>query len=224
MNLSRTSRLTCLFLTLTFLGTWLLAGCRSALPAFSDQEPSRAAGEPAETPVGTQATNGPSINETADRIQPGVKLTITFSGTPNPPPKHEEKVREDGNISPPYIGRSVKAAGKTIGQLQEELQNDYVPAYFARALTVTVTAEERWFHVGGEVRKADRYLYSGQTTVLRAIQTAGDFTDFAKRTKVQITRASGRKETVNCDKAIKNPKLDPPIYPGDQIFVPRRYL
>ena len=149
-------------------------------------------------------------------------MTVTFSGTPNPPPKHEETVREDGNINPPFLGHSVKAAGKTIGMLQEELQNLYVPAYYSRALTVTVTIEERWVYVGGEVKSPNRYIYSGEPTTLKAIQTAGDFTDFAKRTKVQITRASGRKETVNCTKAIKNPKLDLPIYPGDQIFVPRR--
>ena len=59
--------------------------------------------------------------------------------------------------------------------------------------------------------------------VLKAVQTAGGFTEFAKRTRVQITRADWRKETpVNCDKAVKNPKLDLAIFPGDQIFVDRR--
>jgi len=115
------------------------------------------------------------------------------------------------------------AAGKTIGQLQEELQKLYVPDYFTRALTVTVATEERWFFVGGDVRNPNRYLYSGQMTVLKAVQTAGGFTEFAKRSRVQITRADGRKETpVNCDKAVKNPKLDLAIFPGDQIFVDRR--
>jgi protein involved in polysaccharide export with SLBB domain len=62
-------------------------------------------------------------------------------------------------------------------------------------------------------------------TVLKAIQTAGGFTEFAKRTKVQVTRANGHKEKpVNYDKAVKNPKLDLPIYPGDQIFVDKRIL
>src|ERR1041385_2418759 len=122
MNLSRPGSVPCLFLALSFLAISLVTGCQSAGQSFSDQQPSRSDSEVADTPVGTQSTNGPSTSERPDLIQPGVKLTVTFSGTPNPPPKHEEKVREDGNINPPYLGRSVKAAGKTVGQLQEELQ------------------------------------------------------------------------------------------------------
>ena len=166
------------------------------------------------------ATNSPG----ADWVSPGNKITVTFSGISNPPPKYEEKVREDGYINPPLLG-PVMAAGKTIGKLQEELQSLYVPKYYTRALTVTVSTEERWFFVGGEVRNPNRYLYSGQMTVLKAIQTAGGFSEYARRSKVQVTRADGRKEKpVNCDKAVKNPKLDLPIYPGDYISVERRLL
>ena len=93
----------------------------------------------------------------------------------------------------------------------------------ARALTVTLTREELWFYVGGEVRNPNRYIYSGELTVLKAIQTAGGFTEYAKRSKVQVTRANGRKEKpVDCGKALKNPKLDLPIFPGDQVHVDRR--
>ena len=61
-------------------------------------------------------------------------------------------------------------------------------------------------------------------TVLKAIQSASDFTDFAKKKKVQLTRSNGRKkETINCEKARQDPKLDLPIYPGDNIYVPRRF-
>jgi protein involved in polysaccharide export with SLBB domain len=62
-------------------------------------------------------------------------------------------------------------------------------------------------------------------TVLKAIQAAGDFTDFGKKSKVEVIRANGHKEKpVDCYKAIKNPKLDLPIFPGDQVIVPRRHF
>jgi polysaccharide export outer membrane protein len=117
----------------------------------------------------------------------------------------------------------VQAAGKKVGELQDELQRLYVPAFF-KTLTVTVKYEERYFFVGGQVRNARQYPYLSQMTVLKAIQAAGDFTDFANRTKVQVTRTNGKTETVNCKKAQKNPKLDLPIYPGDRINVPQRIL
>jgi polysaccharide export outer membrane protein len=206
----------------------LCVGCGTPQYTFPEAQSTNAAPATGSSPVSV-STNAaptslvPSSVQTADQIQPGVKLTIIFSGIPVPPPKHEEKVREDGYISPPLLGR-VMAAGKTVGKLQEDLQNLYVPAYFTRALTVTVLIEERWFYVGGEVKNANRYIYSGEVTVLKAIQAAGDFTPFANRRKVKVIRGNGKTETVNYDKALKNPKLDLPVYPGDQVIVPIRLL
>ena len=56
----------------------------------------------------------------------------------------------------------------------------------------------------------------------KALQSAGDFTDFEKKKKVRLKRPDGTSAIVNCVKARENPKLDLPVYPGDTIFVPRR--
>ncbi len=230
MNSSIKISTQCLLLTLASLAIALVSGCGTPQQAFREPEPTGTAPAGGDTPVsvppvGAQNTNSSSTNhQTPDWIQPGDKLTITFSGISNPPPDHKEKVREDGYISPPFLGRPVMAAGKTIGKLQEELYKLYVTDYFTRALTVTVTIEERWFYVGGEVKNQGRYVYSGEVTVLKAIQTAGDFTPFANRKKVKVIRTNGKTETVNCDKALKNPKLDLPVYPGDQVVVPIRLI
>jgi len=123
-------------------------------------------------------------------------------------------------ITLPLIG-SIQAAGKTIGQLQQEITERYVPKYYKR-LNVTIASEMRFFVVIGEVRKEDRHQFAGEMTVLKAIAAAGGFTDFAKRTKVQVTRANGKKITVDCNKAQKDPSVDVAIYPDDKIYVPRR--
>jgi protein involved in polysaccharide export with SLBB domain len=58
--------------------------------------------------------------------------------------------------------------------------------------------------------------------VLEAIITAGGFTDFANRRKVQLVRAKdGSTVTLDCNKARGNPELDLPVNPGDKIIVPR---
>src|SRR5436309_10489407 len=214
-------------LTLAFLAVALLSGCGTAQYAFPDAEPAAAESVAGSTPVsapatGPQAAAGFSTNQIADLLYPGYKLTVTFSGLPNPPPKHEEKIREDGYITPPLLGRPVMAAGKTVGQLQEELQKMYVPAFFTRALTVTVTTEALYFFVMGEVKLPGQKPYLSTMTALSAIQAAGGFTEYANKKKVQIIRVNRHTEVINCDKAIKNPKLDKPVYPGDQLIVPQR--
>jgi polysaccharide export outer membrane protein len=177
-------------------------------------------GTPVSQPLADSQTNavGP------DTLRPGDRISVSLSGLPVPIEKHSEQIREDGYINPPFLGRTVKAAGKSIGELQIELQKLYVPDFFKSA-TVTVQRQDSYYFVGGEVKGPGQKPYLSEMTVLKAIQAAGDFTDFAKKSKVQVIRANGHKEKpVDCYKAILNPKLDLPIFPGDQIIVPKRHF
>lgn len=160
-------------------------------------------------------------SQQADEFRIGDLVVVTLSGLPETVPPHEERIKEDGTITLPYIG-AVKAAEKTPGELQKEIHDLYVPKYYLH-LTVTVKSQERVYYVGGEVKTPGRQIYMGETTVTKAIQSAGDFTDFANRRKVMVTRADGKILTVNCSKALGNPALDLPVFPGDKIDVPRRW-
>ena len=150
----------------------------------------------------------------------GDLITVKFSGVSEQLTPHEEHIKDDGTITLPLIG-AVKAVGKTSGELQTEIHGLYVPTYYKR-LTITVTGEQRVYYVGGQVRQPGRQVYIGKTTVTKAIQSAGDFTDFAAKTRVLLTRADGKTLTVNCIKAAKDPSLDLEVYPGDKIEVPLR--
>lgn len=195
----------------------VLGGCSSASNPilFSDnpQPPpgSVAAIASAETPAG---------GSTAARFQVGDTVTVDYSGTNDKIPENVQTVTEDGTITLPFIGL-VRAAGLTTGELQQKVHDLYVPKYYTE-LTVNVSGQQRVYYVGGEVKQPGRLLYSGETTVTKVIQSAGDFTDFANRKKVQLIRNNGQVIIVNCIKALKDPSLDPPVYPGDQIQVPRR--
>lgn len=187
----------------------LLTGCST--PSSTD-----AAAPSGTAPIGTS-------DRSTDFLRVGDMVTINFSGVEVPPViKHEERIRDDGNITLPYIG-AVKAAGLTRAELQESILTNYVPRFYTR-LTVNVGSEARWFYVQGQVKAPGRYPFAGEMTVSKCVAAAGDFTDFAKRGKVEITRANGKKEKVNWYDSQKDPRKDLPIYPGDLIFVPRRYL
>lgn len=133
---------------------------------------------------------------------------------------HEERIKEDGTVTLPLVN-SIKAEGKTTGELQREIHNAYVPSYYKR-LTVTVKTDRLLYYVQGYVRQSGRQEYLGPTTVLKAIASAGDFNDFANRREVIVTRKDGTIHKVNCEKAAKNPALDIPVFPGDKIEVKQR--
>jgi protein involved in polysaccharide export with SLBB domain len=157
-----------------------------------------------------------------DVLRPGDRVKISFSGMPVDQQMlpQEEQINDSGDIVLPYIG-AVKAAGKSVGQLQRDIQAKYVPTYF-RNLNVSVNTE-RFYFVGGEVKLPGRQPYLTGITVLKAIQSAQDFTDFADRKHVRLTRSNGRTEIVNCKKALENAQLDLPVYPGDTVTVPRGF-
>jgi protein involved in polysaccharide export with SLBB domain len=167
----------------------------------------------------TTSSGGPE----AEVLGVGSSLTIILMDTPTPIPTFEGKIKEDGTITLTY-NQTFKAAGKTPGDLEKEIRACYVPKIF-KYMTVKVQQEAStlWYYVDGEVKAPSRQIYSTRITVLKAIASAGGFTDFANKKKVRLTRADGRTQIVNCVKARDNPSLDPEVYPGDKIYAPRRF-
>jgi protein involved in polysaccharide export with SLBB domain len=197
---------------LLFAGA-VCTGCYSAPdPIFSDV--------PAPPGVTGSSTAGYGATEVA-RFHVGDTVTVTLTGLPELIEPHVEPIKEDGTITMPNIGH-VQAVGKTAGELQNAIYNLYVPKLY-RHLTVTVNTGDRVYYVTGEVKSPGRQLYAGQMTVTKAITTAGDFTDFANHKKVWLIRANGQRIKINCDEALRDPYKDLPVYPNDQIQVPRRF-
>ncbi len=202
------------------LAILVFAGCSSpptldSLPAANGVQSGTSAPTPAVKPAVEAQAN---YSEVA-HFHVGETVKVDFSGPPEPIDSHEELIKEDGNITLPLIG-PVKAVGKTAGELQTEIHDLYVPTYYVR-LNVTVKPGDLVYYVRGEVKNPGRQLYVGETTVTKAITSAGDFTDFASH-KVSLIRANGQSVNVNVDKALEGKADDPQVYPGDQIDVHRR--
>lgn len=176
------------------------------------------------TPDYSAAMQPPGENETNDlagaRLHIGDTITISFDGVPTPPMAQDKTINDDGNITLSDIG-TIKAAGKTTGELETTIHDLYVPKIYLH-LTVTVKAGDRVFYVRGEVKAPGRQVYVGQITLTKAITSAGDFTDFADKKHVVLSRANGQRFTLNCDKILNGDAPDPGVYPGDQIVVERR--
>ena len=147
-------------------------------------------------------------------------MLIVFADLPTPVPPIEEHVSETGKITGLH-NESFQAAGKKRNDLEREIHDRYVPDYY-KFLTVNVKILNRFYFVDGEVKSPNRYIYEGNMTVLKAITSAGGFTDFASKRKVKVIRSDKRKETENCVKALDDPKLDLELFPGDTVHVPRK--
>jgi protein involved in polysaccharide export with SLBB domain len=191
---------------LTCLAALLLSGCASDGPSFID-------------PSQIQSMQASAVNG----FRPGDTVTVIFSGNSLLPTGPQvDRVKEDGTITLPYIG-AVKAVGKTPAQLQKDLYQLYVPRIFTAA-DIVVNGQEFVYYIDGEIRAPGPRNYPGDMTIVKAIAAGGGFTDFAKKTKVRLTRANGHTELINVEKAITNPQYDVPVYPGDSIHVGRRIL
>jgi polysaccharide export outer membrane protein len=175
---------------------------------------------PQNSPVKRSSVHENDLPPEVAKFQIGDTVTVAFSGLPVDLAPHTEPIKEDGTIELPNIDKVV-AAGKTAGELQNEIHNLYVPSLY-RHLTVTVSTGDRVYYVRGEVKGGGRQLYVGQTSVMRAIASAGDFSDFANHKNVLLVRANGKQMKVNCDRIMEGKDPDPPVYPGDQIVVKRR--
>lgn len=170
---------------------------------------------------GAEATN--LVSSQILQVGDVVKISLEHPEWRGKPP-FEQRIKEDGTITLPYIN-SIQAARKSPAQLEKEIREAYLNQKFYKHLSVIVmSTENRFFFVYGIVKLPGRYPYVGDLTVTRAIATAGGFTEFSKKDNVTVTRQDGTIEKVDCEKAEKNPALDLPVYPGDTIIVQRRWL
>jgi polysaccharide biosynthesis/export protein VpsN len=152
-------------------------------------------------------------------LRNGDQITVRLDvGGTAQPQAIEVAVDENGEISLPLVGR-VSAAGATSSELAERIQASYVPRYYVRCSAI-VLARDRFFYVGGEVRAPSRYPWTEDISLMKAINTAGGFTDYANRAKVEVTRGK-TKQIFNCEDLRQHPAKDVAIQPGDAVYVPR---
>jgi protein involved in polysaccharide export with SLBB domain len=204
----------------------IAVGCKTGSSTKTFRDPATDSAALSNTvPVAFAGAGAGSNDVTKElRIRPGDSIIVTFSDLPKEPfvIPYEERVKEDGTILL-LQNLTFTAAGKTRAELEQEVHDAYVPKFYVR-LTVSVRQkqETQFYYVLGEVKMPGRQIYVSRLTVLGAIASAQGFTDFARKTVVKLTRSDGRQFTIDCNKALKNPKLDLEVYPGDTVYVPRK--
>jgi polysaccharide export outer membrane protein len=153
-------------------------------------------------------------------IRVGDKITVQLTGVPDGGFFNEKQIPASGDITLPYLTQSFHAAGQTPAALASEITEAYKNQKIYTNPVVAVLSEEQFIIVGGDVRSPTNVAYRPDSTLMSTIYSCGGFTEFANRRNVRIIRGQ-QVIYVDCVKAIQTPGTDPPVYPGDQIYVSR---
>jgi protein involved in polysaccharide export with SLBB domain len=155
-----------------------------------------------------------------DLIRAGDRITIQLSGVPDGGFFVEKQVPPSGDISLPYLTQSFHVVGKTTAQVGQEVTDAYKGQKIYTNPVVSVLEEERYITVGGEVRSPGNVVYRSDMTMVTLLNSCGGFTEFADRGHIRVIR--GKDEFyVDGSKIFSVPGTDPPLYPGDQIYISR---
>ena len=190
------------------LACLLLTGCGG----FGGGDSSTTSPMPAPAPGAVSTTN--------DEMRVGDKIVVRLTGVPDGEYVIEAQIPASGDITVPLLTQSFHAAGRNTADLAAEISNAYKTQKIYTNPNITVLPEERYVNVGGDVRGPTRVAYTTDLTLLSAINSCGGFTEYANRRAVRIIRGQDVLQ-VDCVAAARTPGADPPVYPGDQIYVPR---
>jgi len=129
----------------------------------------------------------------------------------------QSSVDGTGRVTLPLIG-TVLVAGQTIEAAQAQIKQQYGARYLQNPeLTVTV---EQTVTLDGEFRKAGFYPVGGNSSLLRVVAAAGNFTEIGDPNNVFVYRTIGGQDYVaqyNVSDIRAGRRADAPIYGGDVV-------
>jgi polysaccharide biosynthesis/export protein len=210
-NVKRTLIRVCLLFSVVLL----IAGCQS--PAYPDA--SIAASAAAPQPVDARAAN-----YSTNLLQEGDVINVTFQYSTNY--NTVQKIALDGALNLDAVG-PVKAAGRTVVDLQTELARLYKPLTKGDVLTVKVYSSSDSIYISGAVIRPGKIPMDRPMTALEAIMEAGGFDpNRAKLSEVTILRIEdGKQKTyrLNLKKALRGANEEPfYLKPFDIVHVPTK--
>jgi polysaccharide export outer membrane protein len=200
----------------------LVAGCQSPA-AFPNPNlmAEQAAGPATAVPAQLDAR---AANYATNQLQEGDIVSINFQYSTNF--NAVQKITLDGVLNLDTVGQ-VKAAGKTVAELQTELTKLYQPQVKGDMVTVKVISSGNSIYVSGAVIRPGKISMDRPMTALEAIMEAGGFDlNRAKLSQVIVVRLEdGKQKTFRLNlKQALNGADETPFYlkPFDIVHVPTK--
>jgi len=175
-----------------------------------------------------QSSSGPVViappaNSSDVTLHPGDVIQISFPSSADL--NQSQKIPMDGRINLPMVGE-VKASGKTLLELQDDLEADYKPDLATDQVVVNLVSTETSIYVTGAVNKPGDIEFDRPMTVLDAVMESGGFSFTANTGRVHLIRQSGGQEqTIFLDLRPEirgQPSKSVYLQAGDIIYVPEK--
>ncbi len=135
-------------------------------------------------------------------------------------------VDDTGYIRVPFAGR-IKAAGKSVNALHQELHNALSNYFVEPQLKVGVsTFSSSRAVITGEVgQQKELILTDKPMTVMEALSSAGGYSQAADLSQVRLTRVDGETETIDLRSSLLGgePVYNPVLQTGDTLHIPRNH-
>jgi protein involved in polysaccharide export with SLBB domain len=201
---------------LTPLAAGLLAAALAILlPGCDSPSPSRPS-----FPEATAVFGPTNILHEGDTLDISFQYSTNFNSV--------QKISFDGTLNLQSIGQ-IKAAGKTVPDLQNELFDKYRPLVKDDVLTIKLLSAAAVVYVSGSVIRPGSFPLERPMTVMEAIMAAGGFDpNRALLSRVIVLRLeSGRQKVYHVNaKRILNGDDQTPFYlkPYDIVDVPAKTL
>lgn len=166
-----------------------------------------------------------TLDESQLTLGAGDKIDIViYAGTRQN--KATYAIDDSGEIQLQYIG-SVKAAGKTAKQVQDEIQTKLADGFMQDPIVSLTVLEinSRKLSVLGQVGKTGTLRFTPGMTITEAIAQSGGFSPMARKNMVKVTRnVSGVKHIfkIPVEMIAEGSRPNFPMLPGDEVFVPER--
>jgi polysaccharide biosynthesis/export protein len=202
------------FVMVALLGlVGVLAGCQQAQPVFNNAN------------AGAEGfTAAPVLPVASTLLQEGDAIRIAFEGDTNL--NAVAKIQLDGTVMLPLIG-AVKAAGKTLEELQADLRKRYQPLLRVNEITLTMAGNSASVYVSGSVLRPGRIAMDRPLTALEAIMEAGGFDSARARpsavTVLRLENGQQKHYRVDLKAALRGDDPSPfQLKPFDIVHVPEK--
>ena len=159
--------------------------------------------------------------ESASRVLKKGDQVIVFVHGPVPE-EYPEVIDDRGNVSLPLIG-SIRVSEMTTSAAEEKIKKLYVDKKFYKKdqINIVIVPPEGEFSVTGHVYRPAKYPFTRNPTLMQAIAEAGGFTDWGRRSKVEVNR-KGKILKFNTIRISDGKDDDPVIQNGDVITILRK--
>lgn len=168
------------------------------------------------------------------------KDTIEVRVFEEPDLSFQQRVDSDGQIVVPLLGK-LTVGEMTVREAESYIERRYIEEQILLDPQVTVDIVSysiKQYYVFGEVRAPGMKTFPPETTsldIIQVISLAGDFTEFARRSAVEIKRVgeNGEEATIEVDvediiegkaSLAEEAREKYRIYPNDIVFVPERFM